>query len=57
MESSDEHTCNMLVHIASESAKCLHGFCDGGIWGNQALWLSLVGCATSSCVHHVTVIH
>lgn len=57
MESSDEQTRNVLVHIASESAKCLYGFCDGGIWGKQALWLILVGCASSSCVHHVIVIH
>lgn len=56
MESSDEQTFNMLVHIASESAKCLDGFCDGRVWGNQAMWLSLVGRATFSCVHHVRVI-
>lgn len=56
MESSDEQTFNMLVHIASESAKCLHGFSDGRVWGNQAMWLSLVGRATFSCVHHVRVI-
>lgn len=55
-ESSDEQTFNVLVHIASESAKRLYGFCDERIWGNQALRLSLVGCTTFSCVHHVKII-
>lgn len=56
MDSLDEQTFNVLVHIASESAKCLYGFCDGRIWGNQALWSSLAGRATFSCAHHVRVI-
>lgn len=29
MDSSDEQTVNMLVHSASESAKCLYGFVMG----------------------------